>query len=465
MTARLGSLRVRLLLGLLAAVGGVWLLWIGVQWLMLRHESSGWWDRWLRNAGQELLRSMPATLHEDVDRLREGGGYRLPPGIAAQRDAVSFQIWSTDGRLLLRSPDAPPTPLIPIDAAKPDAIDLVTVNGDLWRAYAVSDAGSKIVVQVAKSRAQIAHQLALWAFSGIAVAAAMVLLLGAVAWAIVRWSLRPVNEVRSALVRRDSLDMRPVPTQQVPDELRPLIRAFNQLLARLDTALQSERRLIADAAHELRTPLAVLMAQAELARSAETLEQARDAITPLMRGIERSSRLTEQLLDMARVDASSAEDERPEVALHELVAHVAQEFAELARRERKTLQVEVEACVVRGDVDAIGVLVRNLVDNALRHGGTSVRVAISCRMAERDGQARPMLVVEDDGIGVPAAERERIFDRFYRVPGTPGSGSGIGLSLVARVAQLHRALIDVGAGVDGRGTRVKVWFPRAAQKL
>lgn len=451
------SLRIRLLLGLLGATAVVWVLWMAVQWALVSYQNSGWWDRWMRAAGQEILRSMPATLHEDLEGF-EHGGYRLPARVAQHRAPVGFQVWSADGRLLVRSSDAPATPLIPLAKAQPEAFAQVSVDGEIWRAYAITDDASKIVVQVAKSRSQANEQLSQWAFTGIVLAGAMALLLCAVAWAIVRWSLRPVNEARAALVQRDSLDMRPVPTDRVPDELRPLIDAFNHLLLRLNDALQSERRFIADAAHELRTPLAVLMAQAELARSADTLDETRRALEPLLKGIQRSSRLTEQLLDLARVDASMAAQAEAPVALHELVAHVVQEFAEVARRDRKTVHVDVEACFVRGDIDALGVLVRNLVDNALRHGGDGVGVTITCRVAEHAGAMRPMLRVRDDGVGVPADERERIFERFHRVPGTSGSGSGIGLSLVARTVQIHRAVIDVADGRDGRGVSFTVWF-------
>ncbi|MEE7547245.1 two-component sensor histidine kinase, partial [Xanthomonas sp. Kuri4-1] len=241
------------------------------------------------------------------------------------------------------------------------------------------------------------------------------------AWAV-RASLRPLAHTARELGRRDSFDPQPVAVAGVPAEIRPLIVAFNGLLGRVETALQAERSFIADAAHELRTPLSALQTHAENALRAPTVEQKDAALAKLLEVSRRSNRLAEQLLDLARVDAGLHVLARERTDLRRLAAHVVSEFQVEAERRGIDLVLAGEPCELECDIDEIGVLLRNLIDNALRHGRG--RVEVHCGYDLRSAGRPPLLEVRDDGAGVPAEEREAIFQRFYRVPGGHARGSG-----------------------------------------
>ncbi|MGH8081896.1 MAG: sensor histidine kinase, partial [Lysobacter sp.] len=246
---------------------------------------------------------------------------------------------------------------------------------------------------------------------------------------------------------------------------RPLVDAFNNQLERVDAAVQHERRFISDAAHELRTPLAVLSTHAELALRATTLEEKNVALVRLHAGVQRSARLSEQLLDLARLDAGEESVRLKPLDLSDLIVLVIRDFETLARERRQRISLRAGPARLLGDVDQLGILLRNLIDNAVRHAGAEGQVAVTCT-AQSDGSV--VLSVADNGCGVAPEDCERIFDRFYRAPGSPDGGSGIGLSLVARIAQTHSAGIECGPGLEraaddprgpGKGFEVRVRFP------
>jgi two-component system, OmpR family, sensor kinase len=278
-------------------------------------------------------------------------------------------------------------------------------------------------------------------------------------WFVLRRTLRPLNTLRQDILARPALDLTPLPHANLPEELQPFIDAINRLLARLDEAVQNEKRFVADAAHELRTPLAVLASHAEVARQADNPAATREALDKLQQGIARSARLAEQLLDQARLDALHDAQLTETVALDRVIHVMAREFESEARAKQLQLKLDVAPCRIRGDVDALGVLVGNLLDNAIRHGHVGGRIEVRCHPAPLGGVT---LSVADNGPGVPSDEHEKIFDRFYRVPGNRERGSGIGLSLVARVAALHGATRLCGSGLDGRGFQVTITFPALA---
>ncbi|KTF33811.1 ATP-binding protein [Xanthomonas vesicatoria] len=282
--------------------------------------------------------------------------------------------------------------------------------------------------------------------------------LGMLVWWAVRTSLRPLRAVSLAIAQRTGLDTEPVPLERVPDEIRPLIASFNTLLARVEKAVQVERDFVADAAHELRTPLSALHAYAEVALRAPTLEAKDAALHQLLETARRSNRLAEQLLDLARLDAGISTAAYHQVEMGNLISHVLDEFSVQADARQINLQVEASPCLLRCDVDAVGILIRNLVDNAIRYGRIRGTVEVSCGYCLRADVLHPFVQVSDDGPGVPEAAHASIFERFYRVPGGQVQGSGIGLSLVAGIARLHGATIETCDGSEGRGLCVRVVF-------
>jgi len=448
------SLRVRLLKNLMLAIVLVWASWFGCQAIQMSRTQSGHWDTMMRAIGQQILRSVSPTMAE----VKARDAVRMPPEVTAMQENLSYQIWHRDGHSILKSADAPDVPFAPLQFDTPDWLGTAEAGGKVWRIYTITDADRSVQVQVAKRQDMLDAEMALWFNGSILVAVALIALFGTVSWLTICMTMAPVKRLRDALAQRKPLDMRPVPSAELPQELRPLVDGFNTVLGQLDTALRAERHFLADAAHELRTPLAVLTAQARLVQSAGTLEESRAAIEPLVSGIERASRLTEQLLDSARLDATTDVPAHTAAALHEVVSLVVHDFAAMARQQRQRLLLDTEPCALPVDVNNVGMLLRNLIDNAHRYGGEGARIQVQCRRVEENGRWCVAVGVRDDGPGVPEAERQRIFDRFYRVPGTAGRGSGIGLSLVARIAELHGARIDVGDGLEGRGFGIALVF-------
>ncbi len=290
-------------------------------------------------------------------------------------------------------------------------------------------------------------------------------ILGLLMWWAVRTSLGPLRAVSLAIAQRTGLDTEPVPLDQVPDEIRPLIGSFNTLLARVEKTVQAERDFVADAAHELRTPLSALHAYAEVALRAPTLEAKDAALQQLLETARRSNRLAEQLLDLARLDAGITSAAYQQVDMGELITHVLDEFSVQADARHITLQLEAAPCTLRCDVDAVGILIRNLVDNAIRYGRTHGTVEVSCGYCLRADVLHPFVQVSDDGPGVPESARASIFERFYRVADSEVQGSGIGLSLVAGIARLHEATIETCEGNEGRGLCVRVVFASDSARI
>lgn len=277
-------------------------------------------------------------------------------------------------------------------------------------------------------------------------------------WAVVT-SLRPLRSISDGLSRRRAFDPQPLPAHQVPTELRPLISAFNSLLGRVDQAMNAERQFIADAAHELRTPLAALHVQADVALGARTIDDKDDAIRKLLDISHRTHRLADQLLDLARLDAGLHAVTLQSLNLLDVCQHVLSEFSVQANMRGTQLVLTGEGCLARCDIDEIGILIRNLVDNALIHGQDGGVVEVHCGYIVRDQQRRPVIHVQDDGPGIDATEHEAVFSRFYRGKDVVARGSGIGLALVASVAKLHDAHLETGQGPAERGFLVRVILP------
>lgn len=448
----MNSIRWRLMVALLLCIVLSWAGWLWWQGVELKREQTGLWDASLRDIGEQVLVSMP----DSVTQLPHAPTRPKRPASKEYDGKMSFQVWVHD-RNVVHSPAAPAEPM------KPDFRDGFAtrrIGGELWRVYSIADRERGIVAQVGRTKAMMHAEASKWIHLSLTAATFAFVSLGLAIWIVVRWSLAPVIALRANLLARQPLDLTPLPTAAMPGEVRPLVDSFNSLLARVDDAVQNERRFTADAAHELRTPLAVLAAHADVALHATTLEEKNAALRHLSSGVQRSARLSEQLLDLARLDAGANGHGFDRVDLSELVVIVVRDFEVIARDRRQRVLLQTEPGTIRGDVDQLGILLRNLVDNAVRHAGEDGQVAVTCRPARSNGVQGMRLEVADDGPGVAEQDRSRIFDRFYRAPGNSGRGSGIGLSLVARIAQSHEATIETGGGLQGRGFSIAVFFRR-----
>jgi two-component system OmpR family sensor kinase len=264
--------------------------------------------------------------------------------------------------------------------------------------------------------------------------------------------------VRKQLASRQADDLSAVSDAGLPDEVRPLVQELNLLFGRVRTAFDTQQNFVADAAHELRTPLAALKLQVQsLERSdsrADSLEARKLAISRLSAGIERATRLVEQLLVLARQEASAAPHQP--VVLADLARRAVADLIGVAQTKHIDLGLQrADGGEVEGQPEALMILLRNLVDNAIKYtpAGGTVDVSVEAE------QGRLSVTVEDSGPGIPAEERERVFDRFYRVPGSEAAGSGLGLAIIKAIAERHGATLTLGESQRLGGLAATVRFP------
>ena len=389
-----------------------------------------------------------------------------PPG-SSGADALVVQVWDRDGiQVYLSQPREP----LPRDG-QPGFSTVRTGSGE-WRVFSAR-AGDQIVqvAQPMRVRRELAASMAL---RTIVPLLAVVPFLVLFVWFGIARGLSPLERVAVALAERSPGALRPLNEAGLPSEVAPLVCALNALLDRLDHALDAQRAFIADAAHELRTPLTAVHLQAQLAERATTDAERGTALAQLRAGLERATRLVEQLLTLAREEPGLNERPFVRVDLTELARQVLADYADIAAARGVDLGLAdataaADEAAVHGDPDALRTLASNLVDNAVRHTPAGERVDVA---TQRDG-TDVLLTVRDSGPGIPKSERERVFDRFYRVPGESASGatgSGLGLAIVKRIAERHAATVTLGPGLaspkgEGLGVTVRLpVFPPAASR-
>jgi two-component system OmpR family sensor kinase len=435
------SLRDRLLVGLIGTVLLVGTLGAWSSYRIARAEADAFFDAQLRDA---------ALLLRDEVQVFPGGA-RVPRAVPEYDFIV--QVWSRDGvRVYLSRPyDVVPGLTGP-------GLSTVRTRSASWRVFGV-ETGSG-VIQVAQPMEVRERRAARTALRSLAPFAVLVPTLSILIALIVARTVRPVRAFAGALRRRRPDDIEPVAVAGLPDEVRPVAEALNDLLARLRAALGRERAFLADAAHELRTPLTALDLQAQAVVDARDGD--RDAaIGRLRAGVARVARLVEQLLAIAREQDGVAPLAVP-VDLDELVRRTVADFVPLAEAAGIDLGIEsAEAVRVSGDADALRRLLGNLLDNAVRYTPAGGRVDVT--VAREAGlPPRAVVAVTDSGPGIPADQRERVFDRFHRVPGTAATGSGLGLSLARSIAGRHGGEVVLEDGPGGRGLRAVMRLPVAA---
>lgn len=455
------ALRTRLLVALAAMLLVAWGSWFAIQYMDMTARQDGELDGMVRNVAEQILLSLPADIATaGQQRQLVLDGEAAP--MSGKFSALGFQVWEHGSqRRLMSSQPAPEHAMAPDFA---DGFVETTIAGVPWRVYAISDAQHRVQVQVGVPAGAMRMEVRRWFKASLVTALSLLFGIGIAIWLVIHWSLRPVVQASESLELRPPLDLTPLPERGLPEEFTPLVRAFNQLMARLGQALQHEREFISEAAHELRTPLAALLTQAQVLQHADDRDEARVALHRLVAGIERTSRLAQQLLDTARVEAGGSPARTTDIDLAMIVAMVSDEFELVAQRGQQTIEVVGGPAPVRGDIDDLGILIRNLLDNALRHGGPGTRVLLETRLVG-EGQGRvAILRVADDGPGIPDGERERVFERFYRTgDGHRAQGIGMGLSLVQRVVASHGGRMTCGTGIDGRGFGVEITLPAATR--
>lgn len=450
---RTPSLRARLLGGVLLAVTLVWLAVATAGWLRARREAEALFDAHLAQAAAVLV-ALLADDDDDDDDDHHGElelEIEHAPELHRYARNVAFQVW--EGRKLrVHSRNAPRDRLSGVEQGFSDT----AVGSERWRVFSTRAFGGRGLVQVgerADAREAVSAELA-WQLL-LPLAVALPLLAVALSLAIGR-ALGPLRALADAVATRDPKRLEPVAVEHVPREVRVLVDRLNDLFVRIETSLERERAFTADAAHELRTPLAGIRAQAEVARAAAADAERRHALDSVIAGCDRAVHLAEQLLTLARLEAEAWPERFAGCDLAAVARAVLAELGQTAHSRGVALALDApEPVSVRGDAALLHVLVRNLADNALRYGASGGRV----RVEVEGGRHGAVLRVEDQGLGLPPEARARVLDRFHRELGTGESGAGLGLAIAARVAALHGARLVLAEGSGGRGLAVSVTFP------
>lgn len=437
------SLRRRLIASILGASVLVWLVSLAVVVHVAWRETSDVFDDALEQSARLVLAL---------------GGSQAPSGApgepAARGEAAKlelhYQLVASDGRVLRRGEDAPAQPFSPA-FAKRKGYENVWVDGRAWRVYLLRAEGQGPQVQIGQpwdERLELLEDIAedlLWPMLGLLV------LLGGFCWFVIRRLLQPLEGTAARIAAKSPDDLAPVPSADEPRELLPIVQALNGVFGRLGHALQAERRFTADAAHELRTPLAALRMRIQLMqRQQAAASDAPIDLQGLRNEVDRCTALTESLLALARLDPERAESLAKEpVDLDALFGRLA---AARPADADAALQVDARGLVLQAHPALLDSALRNLLDNALRYGASQVTVdATSTGKGVR-------IAVRDNGPGVSETDRVRLTERFFRVLGTGQTGSGLGLSIVARIAALHGASLRFEPGIDGRGLGVVMDF-------
>jgi len=441
------SLKRRLLVTLLATISIVWLAAAAYSYFDSRHEISELLDAHLAQSASLIVSQTGDGLAEiDLEHA---------PQLHERGRRVAFQIWEQGKVLRMHSVNAPQQRL----SARDDGFSDAVVDGKGWRVFSAWDGGRRYLVQVGE-RDETRREIAAAVAANLLVPLVLALpALGLFAWLSIVRTFAPLSHVSRELQERRPDNLAPLSTGGVPLEVAPLVASLNALFARVVRLIENERRFTADAAHELRTPLAALKTQAQVALDATADVERRHALDNVVAGCNRAARLVEQMLTLSRLEPDQF---RGRSEPFDLPALARQTIAELAPGAlAKGIDIEFEeggSVALKGYPDLIGILMRNLIDNAVRYSdrGSTVHV----RATTIDGNAE--LTVTDQGPGIPAPERAKVGQRFYRVLGTGESGSGLGLSIVNRIAELHGAKVSLGEAAQGRGLEVRILFPAHA---
>lgn len=394
----------------------------------------------------------------EAEQLRKGTEIevenRLRKLEPTSSEHLLYQIWSKNGKLLLHSQNKFFSPLF--DA--PLGIRDLPIRGSTWRVYANFDEKKQIKIIVAELY-DIRYKLT----DEIARNNAYILLVtypvfGVLIWVIVGLALRSITRVTSEISNRASTYLEPVDAENIPIEIKPLVSELNQLFVRLKLAFNRNKRFSADAAHELRTPLAALKTQAQVALRAENQADRDNALQKVIQGVDRSSHVVAQLLTLSRLTQEQELNDIAEIDLHKLSAEIIAYLVPIALE--KNIEIELvsppKKITILGNDIALGILIRNVVDNAIRYTPSNGQVKIE--LVETDSHI--IFRVIDTGPGIPVELRERVFERFFRILGTAAPGSGLGLAIVSQIAELHHAQIILSTPPNGIGLQFDVVFPK-----
>lgn len=396
------------------------------------------------------LRNYPSILHpKNKQQNLEANAIRQ------SQNNLEFQIWNAEGKLILHSPKAPRTPL----SNGKDGLSNLWMKGKAWRVNTLYDSNNELTFMVAERtdyRQTLENKLTK---DSIFIMLITYPFLGLLIWVIVGRGLDTLKKVANEVSHRAPTYLKPVDLSAVPTEIEPLVKELNSLFNRLQEAFEREKRFTADAAHELRTPLAALNTFTQIAIRAQTPEERKDALLKILAGVNRGTHVVQQLLTLNRMTPEAIRTNAVSLDLAKEAADIVAELAPEAIAKKIELELITGDTkpIMIGHPTAIGILLRNLIDNAIRYSPEMTTVSVKI---EDHGDKLALRVI-DNGPGIPDELKERVFERFFRVLGNKATGSGLGLGIVLQIVKIHHAEIKLEKPESGQGLDFQVWFPKS----
>lgn len=448
----MNSFRRRLMLLILTGIGLVWVGTLVSSYRQATHEVNEWEDARLQQAARTLL----LVDASDLNVLAKFGFVGSDDYGEKENARLLFEVRNMNGRLLAASSDLPPDNVraAALPSTHAGAYSLGSGAGK-WNVYAVRDRAHDRDIRVfesSESRSDLAAGVARRIARPLAFALPVLALL---VWLSIGGSLAPLKALSVAIRSRNADNLDPIDMRQTPSEVRPLLDALNSLLARMRGSIERERAFTADAAHELKSPLAGIKVQAQVALAACEPAQQHLAMQRVVEGVDRSTHLANELLLLARIDEAAPMPLDP-LELNAIARRcIGTREAEASKKHITVALVEEGVMNVKAEAEWLRILINNLLENAIKYGRHGGRVEVLVRRAGTSA----CLLVRDDGPGVSAENRVRLSDRFFRVVGNGENGSGLGLSIVARIAARFGATLAFMEGIEGRGLGVVIEFP------
>jgi two-component system sensor histidine kinase TctE len=407
-------------------------------------------DRRLKDGANALM----AHVVINNGQVAIDSGNEIKPPLPAP-DSIKYALRDTQGRLLAGDPQLP-VATVSSDSSQIFAMAQVDHRSLRTLVTRFDTRAGVVFITVADARAAVEPaarfgfmSTLLWDFVQLDVTLVLV-------WVGIQLGLRPVRRLRDEIAERSPLDLRPIVESSVPREIAPVVVTLNRLFTMLRAAVQSQQQFIANTAHQLRTPITGMQAQLDVLVAEPAAQPIRSRLVTLQEGIRQLAHSANQLLTLARADpAANVAAKNQPVDLKAIVSEAAAKFFDRALQANIDLGVDAQPATVHADPSLLDDLLSNLVDNALKYtpAGGSVTVSAGTQ------NGRPFLSVEDTGSGIPEADRQRVRQRFYRLPNSPGHGSGLGLAIVEEIARLYGASVSIGSGAKDAGTKIVVLFP------
>ncbi len=379
----------------------------------------------------------------------------LPVTLDHLESTLEFQILNKEGKMLIKSPGAPNTPFMTSSSA---SLITININQQPWRISSITNPHNHITIMLAeqmKSRQSLENKLTQ---DSIYIMLITIPFLGLLIWIIVGRGLHSLESLAEAVKHRAPTYLEPVNTDNIPAEVEPIVTELNQLFHRLKHAFERHERFTSDAAHELKTPLAALSTQTQVALKTDTPQDRNQALLKVLGGVNRCTHVVQQLLTFSRMCPEAGIQEPEEVNLTQQARDVAAMLAPEAIAKNVDLELTHpdDTVIITANTTAIDILIRNLIDNAIRYGKENGLITIDISQTNDHATLR----VIDDGPGIPEELRKRVFERFFRVIGNRSTGSGLGLGIVQQIVKLHKATIELLTPANKKGLEVKINFPK-----